>query len=721
MSRPIKIMNNNKIKKPSYVNTKINQIGKHQILGLILLSVIIIFALEMLSRRSVTNGLTFIMANPLMFVFNVLIVLLTLSISMMISRRYFALILISGLWLGLGITNFVILCYRSTPLTAMDFYLLKSVVGIIHVYLDSVKMVLISVICGMILIAMFFLWRKVKKYKIQIRIPMLIIGVTSISMLLLSSVATKVSALSDDFGNLPDAYADYGFAYCFSNSVFERGIREPEDYSQEVVDKVLDEIDNGPNQIYTESVTTAPATIQAEPGSIQSFSTPYTDTTEVKPNIIMIQLESFFDVNKLLDYSFSDDPIPNFTKLKNEFSSGYLTVPVYGAGTVNTEFEILAGMNLDFFGTGEYPYRTILQSTTSESICYNLDELGYDSYVIHNNTANFYNRNKIFPMLGFDYFSSIEYMNHIETNPTGWAKDKILTEQIMEALKSGETKDFIYSITVQSHGKYQETAIEDQKITVAADLYKRIRMGVVDEKTVGDLTVNTINTEESYLNQLQYYANQLWETDQLIGDLVNNLSTYEEPTIVIFFGDHLPSLSVDDIDVINGNRFQTEYVMWSNYSMDKVRLDLTAYQLSSYVMDRVGFDNGLLTKFHQRCIDNPDYQDSLKLLQYDMLYGEQYVYNGVNPYIEKPMKMGILDIKVRNIGTQGESSIMIYGENFTPSSVVYMNDEAKETTFMNANILTIPYEELNAPSVYVAQEAGGNKILSQSNTWTAHQ
>lgn len=718
MFRHTKNMNNNRIKKPSFIKSKINLLRKHEIVGLIIFSILIIFTLEMLSRRSITKGLTFIMANPLMFVFNVMIVLLTLTVSMLVSRRSFMLILISSIWLGLGITNFVIQCYRSTPLTAMDFYLLKSVAGIIHVYLDSVKMVLISVVGVMVLIAMFILWRRVKKYKIQIRIPMLIIGVTSISMLLLSSVATRVSALSDDFGNLPDAYADYGFAYCFSNSVFERGIKEPDGYSQETVDKVLSEIDNGIDKIDTEGNAAMPVINQDTSRSIKSFSTSNTDASTVKPNIIMVQLESFFDVNKLLDYSFSDNPIPNFTRLENDYSTGYLSVPVYGAGTINTEFEVLTGMNLGFFGTGEYPYRTILQSTTSESVCYNLDELGYDSYILHNNTATFYNRDKVFPMLGFDHFSSIEYMNNIETNPTGWAKDKVLTGQIMEALKAENTRDFIYTITVQSHGKYQETASEDQNITAMADPNKRTRMGTVDEKsTQNNNSSDTLNTDEKYLNQLQYYVNQLSETDQFVGDLVNKLSTFEEPTIVVFFGDHLPSLSIEDDDIVNGNKFQTEYVMWSNYSMEKVKKDLTAYQLSSYVMDRVGYDNGLLTKFHQRCIDNPDYQDSLKLLQYDMLYGDKYVYNGVNPYLVKPMKMGILDTKVTNISAKGDI-ITVYGENFTPSSVVYLNDDAKETTFVNENTLTIPYQELNAPSFYVAQVAGGNKILSQSNTWT---
>lgn len=715
MSRQAKD-SSNKVNKSNHfeIAIDIKKLEKHQIMRLVVFSILMVFALEMLSRRSITKGFGFIMANPLMFLFNVLIVLLTLSVSLLFTRRNFILIMISTIWLGLGITNFIILCYRSTPLTAMDFYLLKSVASIFSVYLDTIKMIAIIVSLVIVLVVMFFLWRKVKRYQIQFRIPLLIIGITSVSMLLISAFALRVSALSDDFGNLPDAYADYGFAYCFSNSVFDRGIRQPEEYSKEEIDKVLKEIENGTPEIYSENTSSDEKTNQTQQSGIESFSIDETAGTEEKPNIIIIQLESFFDVNNLLDYSFSENPVPNFTKLKEDYSYGYITVPAYGAGTVNSEFEVLSGMSLEFFGTGEYPYRTILQSSTCESISYNLTELGYHNYVIHDNTGTFYNRDIVFPKLGFDNFSSLEYMNRIEYNPTGWPLDRVLTDQIFTALNADEAQDFIYTITVQSHGKYQNTDAEDAGIDVYADPDKRARLGIQSD----NYGAENINTDEGYINQLKYYVNQLSQTDQFVGDLIKKLSSYDEHTVVVFFGDHLPPLNFEEDDLMNGNRFQTEYVMWSNYPMEQVKLDLKAYQLSAYLMERVGFENGILTKYHQRCINNPDYMENLKLLQYDMLYGEKYVYNGVNPYEEKPMKMGISEIKVTDIAFRGDT-IFIYGENFTPWSVVYINDNSKETTFIDENTLAIPFEELNNPNsvVVVAQETDGNTVLSQSIEW----
>ena len=667
-------------------------LDKHTILSLIGLSSIIVLLIEMLSRRSITQGFYFIVENPVMFLFNILIVLFTLTISMLFPKRNFTLVLFTVIWLGLGIANFIILGYRSTPLTAMDFYLLKSVFSIISVYLDTVKMVLISVVLLSVVAVMLFMFRKFKKYKIQLRLPLLIIGVTTVSMIFLSTFALKVSALSEDFDNLPDAYEDYGFAYCFSNSVIERGISKPDNYSEEEIDRILQNIKNASKDAST------------------------VGNQSVKPNIIMIQLESIFDVNNLLDYSFSENPVPNFTNLKENYSHGYLTVPAYGAGTVNTEFEIISSMSLNFFGTGEYPYRTILQSTTSESICYDLAARGYRSSILHNNTGTFYRRNAVLPMLGFNNFVSLEYMDNRENNPTGWTKDEVLSDEIFKALEADEARDFIYTITVQSHGKYQSTELEENTIKAFEDPNKRLELGIQKENAGEYLESADTSVSEAHLNEIEYYVNQLNETDKFVGDLVAKLSTYDEPTVLVLYGDHLPPLSFEEEDVINANKFQTEYVIWSNFPLEKKQKDLNAYQLSPYVMEMIGYEDGILTQFHQRLSNSPTYEEDLKMLQYDMLYGDKFVYDGVNPYEPTQMKMGILDVKVNQV-SEAQDALIISGENFTPSSVVYFGEDAKDTTYVDENTLTIPIEDITDVSITVAQATDGGTVLSQSEPY----
>ena len=159
------------------------------------------------------------------------------------------------------------------------------------------------------------------------------------------------------------------------------------------------------------------------------------DESGLRPDIIVLQMESFFDPVYMLDTTYSVDPIPNFRRLKENCASGWFSAPSIGAGTINTEFEVLTGMDLEFFGPGEYPYSTVLQEQTVESAAYVLGQLGYTTHAMHNNTGSFYSRYKVYPNLGFDSFTSLEYMEDPEYNATGWADDSVLTASILDCLR----------------------------------------------------------------------------------------------------------------------------------------------------------------------------------------------------------------------------------------------------------------------------------------------
>ena len=102
-----------------------------------------------------------------------------------------------------------------------------------------------------------------------------------------------------------------------------------------------------------------------------------------KPNVIVVQLESFMDPSYVKELSFNMNPIPNFTKLKEECSSGFLTMPAIGAGTANSEFEVLSGFDVAYFGAGEYPYKTVLSNIPTISSVRHLSfthPIGFFSY-----------------------------------------------------------------------------------------------------------------------------------------------------------------------------------------------------------------------------------------------------------------------------------------------------------------------------------------------------
>ena len=186
-----------------------------------------------------------------------------------------------------------------------------------------------------------------------------------------TQLALEKRVLSNYFGNIAFAYEDYGYPYCLGVTIFDTGISCPRDYSEKEIKRIEKTEEN------------LPETREGE-----------------YPNIIFLQLESFFDPELVNYLEISEDPIPNFRKLMKEYTSGYYKVPSVGAGTANTEFESITGMSLRYFGPGEYPYKSILKETTCESAPYVLGELGYSSHAIHNNEANFYGRRSYFPESG---------------------------------------------------------------------------------------------------------------------------------------------------------------------------------------------------------------------------------------------------------------------------------------------------------------------------------
>lgn len=641
---------------------------------LIFTAIILNLMIEAFSRHSIVDSFKFLLSNPIGFFCNVLIILLTLSLVLLVRRRRFFYALLCTIWIGFGIANGIVLSCRVTPLTAIDVALIGSTISVVKSYMSYFQMGLIVAALVLVVIGITFIWFKAPKFKGKINYlkSVATIAFIGIAVTLSLKIGLYTGSLASYFGNIAFAYLDYGFPYCFSNTLLNTGIDKPKNYSEDTILSLFNNIE------YAEGSNDNYVSLASNSDSI---------TTKDNPNIIMIQLESFFDPNLVKYLGFSENPIPNFTALKEKYSTGYLTVPSIGAGTANTEFEILSGMSLDFFGPGEYPYKTILKETTCESVNYDLKNLGYSTHAIHNNKGTFYGRNFVFSQLGFDTFTSLEYMKNIEETPTNWTKDAVLLDEIMKSLNSTENEDFIYTITVQSHGRYpSEPILKNPKITL-----------------------DGMDGRSDYYS-FEYFINQLNEVDTFIGNLVDTLSQYDEDTVLVLFGDHLPTLGFENEDLVNGDIFQTEYVMWSNFDLPKEDKDLNAYQLTSYIMDRLGMNEGILTKYHQKFANTEEYQDNLELLQYDMLYGERYIYGGENPFIATDLQMGIDKIEITDLITE-DNSLIIKGNNFTEFSIVTINNEKFDTVFIDENTLKVEDATLNvndAIAVRQCTSGGGN-------------
>ncbi|HCB65729.1 MAG TPA: arylsulfatase [Ruminococcaceae bacterium] len=649
------------------------------VLMCIALAVALNTAMEMLSRRSVWEGVQFLALHPVHFLCNILVVLLTLLLALLVKRRGFMLSLVSTIWLGLAIANFILLGYRTTPLAAIDFYILKPVFSILKIYLTPVQMILIVLAFAAVITGIVFIFIKAPKHQALYRGALVSIAMTSLATFGLIHFSIQADATSTSFANLANAYRNYGFAYCFATSLLDTGIDKPEDYSVETMASLAEDIEEETKE-------------DVSPDA-QKDSAIFSDSQQ-EPNIVMVQLESFIDPNRLDGFTYSENPVPFFTWLKERYTSGYLSVPSIGGGTANTEFEVLTGMSLDYFGPGEYPYKTILQQSTCESVAYNLKELGFGTHAIHNNTGTFYDRHLVFPNLGFDTFTSLEYMNHVEKNPLGWAKDTVLTTEILTTLFSTEQRDFIYAISVQPHGKYPSVPLGDEQ----------------------PITVSSTVLSEDELIPFSYYVNQVYEEDAFLRSLVQTLETCGEPTILVLYGDHLPSISAAEDNMAKGDLLQTEYVIWDNIGLEEQDLDLKAYQLSASILKKLGIQSGFLNSFHQSFAETPRYQEYLELLEYDMLYGKKAVYGGSDGYRPTDMQMGIKPIALEQYRMLG-STLYVFGSEFTPYSRICINGDPADTVFISSGAIKADDLSLEEEDqITVAQVGEDGIFLSETDS-----
>ena len=641
-------------------------LNKHPVRMTVIISLVMCLIVEILARKSLWEAGVFAGTNMVVFLYDSLIIFSTMCISLLIPKRKFVLLLGIILWLGLGITNCVILGFRITPFEATDFSMLKSALTMTSIYMQWWQVVL--VIGGFIAAAVLltFAFIKLKKEKINWRKSIFTVCLTAILLTVSTILFRATGILGVEFSSPAAANKEYGFAYCFSCSVFDKGISKPKTYSEDVMNEIADRLENS------------------------SFD----NTADITPNIIFVQLESFWDVKNMNSLTCSENPNPIFDELMEKYPSGYLTVPSIGAGTANTEFEVISGMNLSYFGTGEYPYKTILKKSSCESVCYNLKDYGYATHALHNNSGTFYDRNLVFASLGFDTYTSVEYMDNVERNDIGWALDTVLTDEVLKVLKSTENRDLVYAISVQAHGKYPADYVSKE----------------------GDITISGLEDEERTA-QFNYYVNEVKSVDNFVGEFVSAMANVDEPTMVVFYGDHLPTLGITEEEVPDSNLFQVEYVIWNNFNLKAEDKDLEAYQLNAHVTGLLGMDGGLLAKLHQNESDSVDYEQQLELLQYDMLYGDKVVYGGLNFHEKTALMMGTYPITVTYIH-QDEGGIYITGTNFTPFSYVMLDGDKQETTFVDKNTLFVEGETLNSGmEVYIAQIGKDKEVLSTTNSY----
>ena len=462
-------------------------------------------------------------------------------------------------------------------------------------------------------------------------------------------------AVTQSFGIYPDAwmqdryYRWYGVITGFMTNLTNLEIDEPEGYSEEAVNALLDEteaagaIRTGPNFPDSYAARTDPAAIEKE------------------PTIIYVMDESYWDVSELEQYgvSFDTDVSPNLHALQQTSAYGKVYSPSFGGGTCDVEFEALTGHSVGFLPSGCKPYQQHVTRPMFALPSY-LKDRGYQTAAVHCYYAKYWSRNTAYPNLGFDDFVSLEDMRGVEKVrgyywKGGLVTDASMGEQIIgeyERLKAAsDAPVFLHAVTMQNHTNYNAANYpDDQRVHI---------------------TSAPAGLKASTVGALEDFATGVRDADALLGQLVSYFSQVDEPVILVFWGDHYnPIDSGYDVYTATGyasadsadpRLHQTTLLMWSNYSNYQVDLGtIAAYEISPVMMDLFGLEQPLYFQYLNRQLRygyrsctggvtvNWDgtvgrgitgrqtaWRQDHWLLQYDLMFGKGYALDRMGLQLEK--------------------------------------------------------------------------------------
>ncbi|WP_448100120.1 LTA synthase family protein [Luteibacter jiangsuensis] len=258
------------------------------------------------------------------------------------------------------------------------------------------------------------------------------------------------------------------------------------------------------------------------------------------PDIVVVQSESFFDPSVIRGME-GEQFAPNLHRLARQASSGQLHVPTYGGGTIRTEFEVLTGLSLRYFPDMQFPYLQ-MHSGVVPSMVRTLRSHGYETIAVHGNDAGFWNRTAAFKSLGFDRFVSQPDFPKDYRKDGAYMADSAMTDEIMSQLQDSGPPRFVFAISMEAHGPYDNSANIDTKERDAIP------------------TPEGISNEAKL--QFRNYVYHMRHADAELGRLADLLKHRERPTLLLFYGDHLPALTetFDKVGFAGGNNMFNQTV-----------------------------------------------------------------------------------------------------------------------------------------------------------------
>lgn len=456
----------------------------------------------------------------------------------------------------IGLVNYYIIEFRAAPIMPWDIYSIRTAVSVADNFKYTIEKNTVFTLIGFIILIVLEtrVTLKLKKKKLFIRFAgtavcmLLICGFTH--MLHQDQTIIRFRMYDKLFTPTVMSKRD-GTAVAFLMELKYMSVDKPAGYSVDTVNAILAAHSDDDNNV----------------------------TVTDRPNIIVIMNEAFSDPAVLADFETNEDYMPYVHSLvRGEYKNaitGYLNVSVLGGNTANTEFEFLTGNTMAFLPQGSVAYQQYVKRETP-SLASHLKELGYNTIAMHPYNSTGWNRNTVYPMLGFDK----SYFIKDWTNPEiirKYVSDKACYDKIIELYeeKPADSPLFVFNVTMQNHSSYSEEF----------DNFKP------------DITVEGTDSQV-----LPNYLSLMKISDESIKYLTDYFSDVSEDTIIVFFGDHQPTDSVvEPVWRLNGKkgdslssedkalRYKVPFFIWANYDINGASdVEISANYLGKEVLKAAG-------------------------------------------------------------------------------------------------------------------------------------
>ena len=350
------------------------------------------------------------------------------------------------------------------------------------------------------------------------------------------------------------------------------------------------------------------------------------------PNVIAIMDEAFADLQAVGDFRTSEDVMPFYHSLTKNTVKGFSYVSVFGGQTANTEFEFLTGLSKAFVPASATPYQLYIKSLLP-GLTTHLGNQDYQGMLaFHPFRANGYNRDHVYPNLGFSDFISLKDLDvsasdKIRNFVSDAADFQVIIDQYEQAKKKSNAPFYLFNVTMQNHSGYDQD-------------FDNLDMPISIEEKCDD-------------PELKSYLNLIHHSDTALKSLIEYFSKQEDPTVIVFFGDHEPGLSNEVYSKILGknveklsaeenmNLYKTPFLIWANYDIEEQEnVNISMNYLSTLMLESTGMK---LSPFNQFLLD---IHKQIPVLTTNGYFGEDGSYYSLkdesSPYYESLRKYQIL-------------------------------------------------------------------------------